>query len=819
MKWLLTLLFCTSLNAATFYVDPAGDDNTGTGSSGNPWQSPYHAFPLLSAGDTCIIRDGLYSNPVHDITTGSAAGTAGSPITVWGTNAQITDSCIFVGGSNWTFHHLILSNVYHGAHLIGGFTIDSSANSTAILDCTIKNGYTASNSAAYGVVWYPNPSAMYSNNPQGWVVASNSCAMNCIVSNCVLDTLWGDEYIRVGGMSNLIVNNYLANGVSADVFQGFGAWNTIRGNYVTNFNLVNGVGQHPDMFQTYGQDINVPSQSDPWFDAYNIVCERNQFWDCNISFGQFENGDTNVNPIIKVGWWTFRENLFVRCGSTNGSVSSFGVPGMQWINNTYIFCGTNANASGSPIYLLTHVQPECGFPWHYRGKATNDVIVNNVFIGCGTSTNNGWMTFDNEEPIATNGYWALSMSNNYAVYWDGSAWKKVNPNVQSQQSTVTCFSTNYYTVDTYILPVDINTGADPQIVQLDAHFSGHGRPMNGSPLIDAGAVITGNTNDFEGLSRSYGSAPDIGAYEFDPACVLHYDWNEGFAASQSVTDVTGKGHTMYNMENGTNWMTTTNAQSVQYGKAAQGYTNGTIVGGDSQTYTLGCAGVITNNISTLDHITNGTIRFVVRMATNAERRDRIYDCGYAPVFSANGPVCTNSWSIMYGSADPSWDPTVTNWTLYVWTTGDNGKTNSMVGWWPQLLRDGVTWMDCVVTWSGTSNMLFYANGALTMSNYFPNAELRIDGALSPLWIAFGVYQHEATPVWQPGVSFADTGFQKSTVGDTRIWNRQLTTTEVAALNSGASSASGVVNPTVGRVTIYLGQGATIKIGKGATIKQ
>ena len=45
----------------TYYIDPAGDDGTGDGSSGNPWLTIAHAHTTASGGDTIIVNDGTYT--------------------------------------------------------------------------------------------------------------------------------------------------------------------------------------------------------------------------------------------------------------------------------------------------------------------------------------------------------------------------------------------------------------------------------------------------------------------------------------------------------------------------------------------------------------------------------------------------------------------------------------------------------------------------------------------------------------------------------------------------------------------------------------
>src|SRR5260370_4815531 len=46
----------------TYFISPppAGSDNSGDGSQGNPWATHLHAYNLMLAGDVCICRGGTY---------------------------------------------------------------------------------------------------------------------------------------------------------------------------------------------------------------------------------------------------------------------------------------------------------------------------------------------------------------------------------------------------------------------------------------------------------------------------------------------------------------------------------------------------------------------------------------------------------------------------------------------------------------------------------------------------------------------------------------------------------------------------------------
>lgn len=85
------------LSAATYYVAPSGND-TNAGTLEAPWKTIGKAFGMLHAGDTLLIRGGVYRESV----TVSINGTAESPITVknYPGETPIVDGSLPVTG--WT---------------------------------------------------------------------------------------------------------------------------------------------------------------------------------------------------------------------------------------------------------------------------------------------------------------------------------------------------------------------------------------------------------------------------------------------------------------------------------------------------------------------------------------------------------------------------------------------------------------------------------------------------------------------------------------------------------------------------------------------
>lgn len=93
--------------ASVYYVDAAsGDDNTGEGSSENPWKTISKAASVAKAGDTVKIRSGVYRETV----TPANSGTAGSYITFMADDgADVTISGADRVEGSWLHHS---GNIY-----------------------------------------------------------------------------------------------------------------------------------------------------------------------------------------------------------------------------------------------------------------------------------------------------------------------------------------------------------------------------------------------------------------------------------------------------------------------------------------------------------------------------------------------------------------------------------------------------------------------------------------------------------------------------------------------------------------------------------
>jgi hypothetical protein len=785
------------MSGATYYVSPTGSD-TNSGATNSPWATLWHALPQLTAGDTLIQQPGIYvtnfygnNDNVHEPDlTGS--GTPSQPITIQGTPGAINcDMGITISGSNAIIVGMTFSNIWQGADAPATIIIGPKANHTFIHDCVIENQVI--NDSSYGIVWDIPHVTDDTNN----IVYAGDCASSCMVSNVLFNRTRGVICIRVGGTNNLIVNNRILDSTNDDCFHFFGAWNTIRGNYCKNVNevadytywtnIVSGViltnsGQHPDMFQCFGQSASwAPvSSGNVWYETHDNVAENNQFWDCLMDFAQMVNGSLLV-PGYTVRNFTERNNLFVRCGPPFGSMGSVGIPGFKAVNNTYVLCGTNQSVSGETINFQNHTTND---DYGYWGTASNGVVANCAFIGCGPNTNSGFVMFACTHGDSTNGWWGLTMISNYCVSWDGTNWSPKTTSIIEYVGDAT-------DSDQWILPADINPGTDPKLVAFSyAAFAGDFRPLYGSPLIDAGTNASAyNTSDLEGTARPLGTGYDIGCFEFDPNLQVHLDFDENFVSAGKIADTTGYGHDAWNF-NSTNWITATLGPD---GNAGLWTVVGVMTNDPPQVYNLSQYAGITN-LSNIQFITNGTISAWVLWATNTERYDTILDCGYPPMYAGNSSAATNSWELQYGEPYAMTGSLETNETSFgpCFIVYGNTVTNNLTN--PSLClhfnqpRDGSNWWHLAVVWNAASNTIVaYQNGQPISTNALGSPWLRVSGSPVTPWLSVGADQHNGTPQWGDD-RYPNAGFLKGALDDIRIYNRALSSVEVGNTYFGSKSS-------------------------------
>lgn len=255
----------------------------------------------------------------------------------------------------------------------------------------------------------------------------------------------------VAGTNNLIENNEIGPAKDIDAFRAWGTNNTIRGNYIHDATVTSGSSAHMDVIQTFGLGGAI---------SQNIVFERNLV----VNFdGQICMTESNGSPGMHD--WDVRNNIFVNVNLQ----ANVGTPNFRFYNNTLYNVGSTNK-------LVMYLYDDPG-----KSNFSGARIMNNIFIASSNISNYG-----NVMSIGSSGSNVI-VSNNFVASVSGfqplSGWKENG---------------------------GIN-GGDPKFVDA-ANRNFH--LQAGSPAIDKGTTSISLATDYDGSPRPKGTAPDMGAYEF-----------------------------------------------------------------------------------------------------------------------------------------------------------------------------------------------------------------------------------------------------------------------------------------------------------------
>lgn len=460
----ILLLTASHSQAATFHVAKGGSDSN-NGSPSTPFLTVMKGVNTAVPGDTVRIGPGIYEEVVSTV----RPGLSNSPIILDGqsgaTIRQLFFKHSFVVVQNMTIsgtHPMFSRLVYFdfGAH--------SCIMSNNILDALGAH-------KVFGIQWRLSTVSPFGNGE----VASDAL----IVSNTIRN-LSGYVFVMLGGDRNVIRGNFLRDGPQGDFFNVFGRNHLIAGNICSNMPFAEGLGNHPDFIQTWGNNGQASS---------GHIIENNIVTD--IAGGQLTQLEGNLLPQTRD--WTFRNNLFSRIALQ----ASCTIPDVRYINNVFYQC--NKTNGGHALVFGTRFYDKVGV--FNGGTGTNaahgTVLLNNVFLDCG------------DGPAPEKGWYAIQsnltnvVANFNYVGKAGFAPVKVDAQRRAVGSPGGWSSFDWWE------PNGIN-GGDPKFVDLIRRDF---RIGDTSLLVARGTTSPLVTRDFLGRPRP--STPAIGAFESSQATI------------------------------------------------------------------------------------------------------------------------------------------------------------------------------------------------------------------------------------------------------------------------------------------------------------
>jgi len=269
------------------------------------------------------------------------------------------------------------------------------------------------------------------------------------------------------GNNNLVVSNDISHtravaGSDADGIRFFGTGSTIRKNYIHDIVAADSPGQilNIDAIQTWGP-------------ADSVTIEQNMF---DVPGDNMQGAMISIS-VAPVQNLTFRNNIFINGSQTppGPAINIMGYSGTGLLNtvfNTIIANNTFVRTGGNNLAYCVNL----------HDGVQNATVMNNVFYNCGGSL----FGYVSTAPLFGGTTSGITIGNNSVFTTNG-----VPPLGGANPSDV-------WMVD----PMFVNTAT------RDFH------PQAASPLINTGATLPQATNDYDGVARPQGTAPDIGAFEF-----------------------------------------------------------------------------------------------------------------------------------------------------------------------------------------------------------------------------------------------------------------------------------------------------------------
>jgi len=453
----------------TYYIATNGNDlNPGT--QALPWRTIQHAADNVNAGDTVLIKAGTYYGAFRLTVSGAPdnyitfQNYGDGEVVIDGENVSIGQESIGTGVI------IFGSSDYVGVsyNRIRGLTIRNSAS----------NGVLINGDAYYNVIEDCTIEDFGYKIPDAGISIRRGAAYNLIQNNTITTarTAYSDPLHRASGVSvvrepgegNVIRSNYIY-GVDDGMSDGIGGWQNERwtdGPYKDCDIYGNVIGPtRDDGIESEGGDINV------------------RIWGNTVLCGgasHFANAPVIIGPLF-----VFR-NVFY-CTSNSGKLNKVG-NGVEDTGVAYVY----HNTCYLPVSYSYGLTSAGGSYFSNHHWLNNIILVTTKHLDMPTASSDAEHnnTFDYDD------FWIYS--GGFRLQWGSTVYTSL-PDFRA--------ATNQ----------ELNgISADPKFIDPD---NGDFLLQSGSPCIDAGVLLPG-FNDANSPWPYQGSAPDIGAYEFNSGPIV-----------------------------------------------------------------------------------------------------------------------------------------------------------------------------------------------------------------------------------------------------------------------------------------------------------
>ena len=310
---LAVLFLALPLAAADYHLSPSGSD-AGAGTAAQPWKSFSHAVPLLAAGDTLNLHEGVYA---ERLVLSGKNGTAEAPIVIRAFEAQVAaiDGSTLTVPAGGRAGLVVVENCNH-VHLRGlevrnfettlaartpaGIQIEGSGSGLKVLDCKvhhIRQSSTTKSANGFGIAVYGT-----STTPIDGLVLDGNEVHD-------LRTGQSESLVLNGNVTNFTVSRnhvYNCNNIGIDLigYEGSAPAAVDRArDGVVRENLVHGIDSASN--PGYGGDFTNGGGDRSAAGIYidggtNITVERNRVYGCNFGIELASEAATGFTENIRM---------------------------------------------------------------------------------------------------------------------------------------------------------------------------------------------------------------------------------------------------------------------------------------------------------------------------------------------------------------------------------------------------------------------------------------------------------------------------------------------------------------------------------------
>lgn len=529
-----------------------------------------------------------------------------------------------------------------------------------------------------------------------------------------------------------------------------------------------------------------------------------RFWNCDFWNASPPSGNA-LNIGMSEDGQLYHDFAMVNCifGQDEGDQALLlghqGTPDNITISNCLVANNTFISRTGAVTFSFVP-----GSVNNWTGKVVN--FYNNIFhtvTGSGGAAlfSSGRLRYGSEADFGLD-YNVMGGNSKVLLYRTNNADAVAGVNTFTTAEQFDAWSSRYHS----------NSSATPYFVSPWTHnVSLYGLDTNaidqGTNLSSFSALIPAITNDINGAVRGENGRWDVGAYEYDHSLKMWWDFEQySNCAGCIVTDMSGNtnnGVTVTNRFTDSFTDQTNYAPGIVTGRTGTNAVNFQLLGtnrnwvvyAENLGYNMGQWLGITN-WNGISPLTNGT-----------------WMCWYMETNTA-GPGDATLWGggwINSPGDDNTWDVSRYNYDNLTFTefTNSNRRAGSSV---PNMIASNV-WCHVAFSWNATNNSLqCYTNGVLAQSNTLaaPYLHLADNGVHN---VIVGGSTHGGS--YQLGDDqFPNNGWFAGYMDDLRIYNRELSATEIASIVNGGGSAPAASGGGGGGGGGTGGDGALAKRGQG-----